>query len=296
MKRRILAVILAFLTLIAIVLVNQMKNSDQLGRLTELVVFGDSLSDVGNVFRATGGQYPPNPPYFQGRYSNGRVWVEHLAARLNLSRDRITNVACGGATTGSGSINGVPGLLAQVQTFNTQQRQFNPNTLYVLWGGANDYLYGAATPDIPVTNLSQAIAVLVEAGAKNVLVANLPDLGNLPATRNNANSDTLNALTKAHNLSLEKSLNKLRQRLDAGTQLIQFDANSLYRTAIENPKQFGFINVTNSCVNSTMNCEDPNQFLFWDGIHPTTAAHQILGERAFSTITNGLAANARSQN
>jgi phospholipase/lecithinase/hemolysin len=293
-KKKILATMLAFLTLIAIVLVNQMTSSDQLDRLTELVVFGDSLSDVGNVFRATGGLYPPNPPYFQGRYSNGRVWVEHLAAKLNLSRDRITNAACGGATTGSGSINGVPGLLAQVQSFTNQQKQPNPNTLYVLWAGANDYLYGAATPDIPVSNLSRAITTLIDVGAKAVLVANLPDLGNLPATRNNANANTLNTLTQAHNLGLEKSLAELRQRLDTGIQLIQFDANSLYRAAIENPKQFGFANVKSSCINSTTNCEDPNQFLFWDGIHPTTAAHQILGERAFSTITSRLSSKASS--
>ncbi|HEY9301471.1 MAG TPA: SGNH/GDSL hydrolase family protein, partial [Phormidium sp.] len=67
--------------------------------ITELYVFGDSLSDAGTVFRATGGMYPPNPPYFQGRYSNGRVWVEYLALCLHLDFNQTKNFAYGGATS-----------------------------------------------------------------------------------------------------------------------------------------------------------------------------------------------------
>ena len=64
--------------------------------INELYVFGDSLSDMGTVFRMTGGMYQPNPTYYKGRYSNGRVWVEYLADRLKLPSDRVTNFAYGG--------------------------------------------------------------------------------------------------------------------------------------------------------------------------------------------------------
>ncbi len=65
--------------------------------INQLYVFGDSLSDVGNVFRATGRQYPASPPYFQGRFANGPVWVEYLADDLKLPRNPSTNFAFGGA-------------------------------------------------------------------------------------------------------------------------------------------------------------------------------------------------------
>jgi phospholipase/lecithinase/hemolysin len=97
-----------------------------------LYVFGDSLSDVGTVFRATGGIYPPSPTYFQGRYSNGRVWVEYLADRLHLSSSQINNFARKGATTGSESNSLVPGLLTQVQQFTQTHQQLNLDALYVL--------------------------------------------------------------------------------------------------------------------------------------------------------------------
>ena len=60
-------------------------------------VYGDSLSDNGNLFAATG--FPP-APYFDGRFSNGPVAAEQLAALLGVS---TVDFAWGGATTGLGN-------------------------------------------------------------------------------------------------------------------------------------------------------------------------------------------------
>ncbi len=251
-------------------------------QIDALYVFGDSLSDVGTVFRTTGGLYPP-PPYFQGRYSNGRVWVEYLASRLHLSSSQINNFACGGATTGSDRNSLVPGLLTQVQSFNKTHRQTLPHALYVLWAGANDYLQGASSATAPVENLTRAIASLADVGAKNILVANLPDLGQLPATRQGANSTSLSALTGTHNQGLRRALKILAQQY-SDLQIVTLDANTLYLEAIANPKAFGFTNVISACLSGDRACGNPDQFLFWDGIHPTTAAHRILAERAFAVL------------
>lgn len=251
--------------------------------INELVVFGDSLSDIGTVFRATGGMYPPNPPYFQGRYSNGQVWVEYFANYLALGESKISNFACGGATTGSDSNNLVPGLLRQVQSFHHTHQLTNPDALYVLWAGANDYLQGATSATIPVENVTSAIALLTGAGAKKILVASLPDLGQLPATRNRANSASLSALTQAHNQGLRRSLKLLSQKY-SDIQIATLDAHALYRDAIAHPAAFGFTNVINACLSGMSAISNPNQFLFWDDIHPTTAAHRILGKAAFEAI------------
>lgn len=247
-----------------------------------LYVFGDSLSDTGTVFRATGGMYPP-APYFQGRYSNGRVWVEYLADRLQLSGTQINNFAAGGATTGGDRNNLVPGLLLQVRSFAQSQQQANPNALYVLWAGANDYLQGVNRTEVPVGNVTQAIAALQQVGAKKILVANLPDLGQLPSTRSSTQASPLSGLTQAHNQNLRRSLKVLTQQ-QPDLKIATLDANTLYREAVSNPAKFGFTNVTGTCLSGSSICSNPNQYLFWDGIHPTTAAHRILGEAAFSAL------------
>lgn len=268
-------------------------SSQTLQPINRLYVFGDSLSDVGNVYKATGGAYPPNPPYYRGRYSNGPVWVEHLASRLALRNQQIINTAYGGATTGSGSINGIPGVLAQVGEFTKNHPKASRKTLHVLWAGANDYLNGATNPTMPIANLSKAIETLAQTGAQTILVGNLPDLGNLPATRNSAYAKALTGIAIAHNNELAKALTRLRQNLGSDVQIIEFDTYGLYQTAIAKPGQFGFTNVTSACTNNQATCDNADQFLFWDGIHPTAATHRILGERALSAITSTSSAQER---
>jgi thermolabile hemolysin len=254
----------------------------------QLVVFGDSLSDVGTVYRATQGLYPPNPPYFQGRYSNGRVWVEYLAEQLQLSPNQTSNFAYGGATTGNQTNQPVPGLLSQVETFTQTHAAADPLALYVLWAGANDYLQGTNQVSTPLQNLTKALNTLIGAGAEKILVANLPDLGKLPSTSTSTQAATLNRLTQAHNQGLRRSLKGLSQQ-HTDLRLVMLDVHQLYQTAIANPAQHDFTNVTTACLAGTRICDHPAQFLFWDGIHPTTAAHRILGEAAFSAMqTAGL--------
>lgn len=283
MKKYILAAALALLTFVMVAFTASNTPSQP---INQLYIFGDSLSDIGNVFRTTAGAYPPSPPYYQGRYSNGPVWVEHLASQLTFNPKQNVNLAYGGATTGGDSFNGVPGLLAQVNSFNKSHQHLNPNAFYILWAGANDYLYGTANSTTPVANISAAIQSLSTAGARKILIANLPDLGNLPATRNSGNSQTLNALTSAHNLGLAKSLDALHQKFGSNTQIIELNVNSLYKQAISQPAKFGFTNVTAACLYNRTSCDNPDNFLFWDGIHPTTAAHRILAEAAFKSLKN----------
>ena len=288
LKQLFLAAVLTFVSfMVALTLSTQ-----HFAPINELYVFGDSLSDMGMVFRSTGGMYPPNPPYYKGRYSNGRVWVEYLALRLHLSESQTNNFAYGGATSNSNHSSLVPGLLKQVQSFTQTHQQTNPDALYVLWAGANDYLQGVSSTAIPVENVTGAIASLATVGAKKFLVANLPDLGHLPATRTSSNSGSLSALTQAHNQGLRRALKVLGQK-HSDLKIETLDAFTLYREAITNPAKFGFTNVTSGCLSGSRACGNPDQFLFWDGIHPTTAAHKILGEAAFAIIQESGMVNSR---
>ncbi|GBE93082.1 GDSL family lipase [Nostoc cycadae WK-1] len=279
-KNSFLVIGLSFLAFIMVLLTNSFASTHP---IAGLYVFGDSLSDAGKVFQATGGMYPPSPTYFQGRYSNGRVWIEYLADRLHLSSQQTNNFAYGGATTGNVGNNYVPNLLTQVKSFTQTHQKTNSNALYVVWAGANDYLQGVNNVNVPIENVTQAIASLTDVGAKKFLVANLPDLGKLPATSSNTNSFNLSSLTQAHNQGLRRSLKILSQQ-HPDLEIVSLDANTLYRSAIANPAAFGLTNVSSSCLSGSQVCGNPDQFLFWDGIHPTTMAHRIIGETAFSAI------------
>jgi phospholipase/lecithinase/hemolysin len=249
----------------------------------EIYVFGDSLSDVGNVSETTKGDIPPSPPYFRGRYSNGPVWVEYLATKLKLTSNPDTNFAFGGATTGD-SLGIPPGLLVQIESFMTTNSSTNPNALYIIWAGANDYLGGATDSTAPVNNLVMAVKSLSAVGAKNIVVVNLPDLGKLPGTRTSQSSNSLNNLTQKHNSELAAALNNLRLKLSSDINITYLDVNSLFNQVINTPAKFGFTNVTKPCISNVSICDNPNDYLFWDDIHPTTATHKLFVELAFSAL------------
>ncbi len=304
-SQAIVATLLFCITLMTAVLLS----AQQPPSIQALYIFGDSLSDTGNVYRATNGTYPPSPPYFQGRFSNGQVWVEYLTQQLSI--DQVNNFAIGGATTASTgglspqedranpSANRVPGLLSQVQSFtqtvrNSQSGRLNSDALYVLWAGANDYLQGTIDPAVPVENITQAITLLIAEGTNKILVVNLPDLGQLPATLNTANSEILSRLTEAHNRNLRRSFTQINQQ-NPDLQLVLLNVQHLYQTAIAQPSTYGFTNVTQSCAANVQLCRIPDQFLFWDTIHPTTAGHEIIAEQAFAALQEKLLMPAMTQ-
>jgi thermolabile hemolysin len=251
-----------------------------------IYVFGDSFSDEGNVFKYTGGSTPLSPPYFEGRFSNGPVWVEYLANKFGTTS---TNFAYGGSSTGIGNAVApevpLPGLLTQTKLFTQANPNADANALYTVWAGANDYLFGGITdPTVPLNNLSAAVTSLYTSGARNIMVVDLADMGKFPANSVDSKiSSSLNALTEAHNSGLAATLDYLSQQ-KPNINIIPLDVNSLFNRAIAAPTKFGFTNVTDSCLIGIVVCDNPNEYLFWDNSHPTTAAHKLIGELAFSAL------------
>lgn len=256
---------------------------------SRVYAFGDSLVDNGNAYQLTGGAIPPEPFYDNGRFSNGPVWVEYLADALGIQE---TNYAVGGANTNTSNtlipnnpLN-LPGLTQQIQSFVADYPQADENGLYVVWAGANDYLgAGVTNPLQPVNNLASTVATLASVGAKNFLVVNLPDLGNLPGTNGSIYSGGLNYLTGLHNSALSQTLNGLNQQ-QPNINITLLDINSLINQAIASPGAFGFTNVTDPCLNLTAQtiCANPDEYLFWDAIHPTTSTHKIVAGAALVAI------------
>lgn len=283
---------------------------------TKLFVFGDSLSDPGNVFNATKALgdptkvLPASPPYFDGRFSNGRVWAEYFGDELGLSPAPVTalgnqppndgiNFAFGGSTTGENNAIApdVPtGILTQVDLFTEPLETFNqkadPNALYAVWGGGNDYLFGNnVDPAVPIANLTNAVKSLADVGAKNIMVFNLPDLGQLPSTRINPTvSAGLSTLSALHNSGLNATLAGFQQ---PGLNIIPVDVDSLVREIQANPGKYGFKDATNSCLVGDFSaiaagtatlCNNPDDFAFFDGVHPSTRVHNLIAQAALSKV------------
>src|SRR3954453_14055346 len=147
--------------------------------ITQIVAFGDSLSDVGNTYLAAGiPNYPVNPA--PGHSSNGPIWLEYLANRLGIAAPTPslaggTDNAWGGAQTGDGlSFMGTPNIGLQLSTY-LAANTLNAHQLITVWGGANDFLNaGQTNPLVPVANLVSEITTLAGAGGKLFMVPNLP--------------------------------------------------------------------------------------------------------------------------
>lgn len=282
--------------------------------LSSLYVFGDSLSDGGNYNGPGGpGTFPPSP-YVGGRYTNGLTAVEYLwqayhpgDTSFTPSNFGGTNYALGGATTGGFNYNAINpnvptalqpwfaaqgGMANQVAQFSGACNAcFNPaDSLFVAWAFPNDVFANAAlgVAGLPpealignaVTNIGNAILALAAEGAQHFLVPNIPDLGALPGSLGNTG---LTDLTVAFNSALATALTTLDQSL--GAEIIQFDTFSALRQILQNPGVYGFDNTTDPCVENLNNglC-DPARWVYWDGTHPSTATHALLGAQLAAAV------------
>ncbi|BAY48758.1 lipolytic enzyme, G-D-S-L [Scytonema sp. HK-05] len=268
---------------------------------SDFYVFGDSFSDTGNVFALTKGIFPDFPNY-QGRFSNGKIWIETLAQQLSVSANPAYNFAVGGASAGTQNIlnfldpnnpgkpvpisyDPLPGIQTTIDTFVAQTSSADPNALYVVWGASNDYV-GFASTDVETTvhNLETSINKLAAIGAKNFLVPNLFDLGKLPLAQQSS-SDVKERLTKVsqeHNHSLSEALIGLEQ--SKKVNIINLDVSSLFDDIIAEPAKFGFSNVTDDFL--TSGTTNPDPYLFWNIIHPTTLGHDLIADEAAKAITS----------
>ncbi|MBK5206973.1 MAG: PEP-CTERM sorting domain-containing protein [Polaromonas sp.] len=304
MKLRIRRLLLAA----SLALLAPMAAHASLQTLSNLFVFGDSLSDGGNYNGPGGpGAFPP-PPYAGARYSNGPTAVEYLWQAYNPGNTSFgpsnfggTNYALGGATTGAFNFNSINpnvppalrpwfefqgGVSSQVTQFaGGCNGCFNPaDSLFVVWAFPDDVFSNAVfnlTPTQLITNgvanILGAIQALAVEGAQHFLIPNMADLGITPEFRNTNNAAGLTGLTGAFNSALAGALTALDQAMN-NVEITQFNVFGTVNNWINNPTQYGLTNVTDSCVANLLNGQcDPATWLFWDGVHPTTAGHALLG-------------------
>jgi outer membrane lipase/esterase len=282
------------------------------GQFDKVVVFGDSLSDAGNISLATAPQIQP-PLRFTT--NPGVTTAEIVAANLGLpvtpSLLGGTDFAFGGAGLNNNSAAGpIPTIPQQLQMYlGATGGKADSRTLYQMWGGANDIFYLTATSTNPnvlaagtvaaATTEVKLLGQLQAAGAKYVVVYNLPDIGKTPESI--AGGPAAQAGGTQLSLAFNGVLNAgISQLSNNGLNVIPVNTFALLNEVIANPSAYGFTNVTQPACgagSSSVQCgpagsglpytyaAGTNQtYLFADGVHPTTAAHALLGQYVTSLL------------
>jgi len=304
---------------ILLVLAGCLFPSLQAGQIDAIYAFGDSLSDVGNAYIGSGGTIP-GPPYFNGQFSNGNVWLQDLASSLGLA-PLVPSLAGGGdyavgsAETGTNVLfndtsplaNQIDLVNAQIPAFQAAHPVADPNALYTIWIGSNDL---AAIPSTAtagqvqldvgevVANIDSAINSLVTSGAKNFLIVTVPDLGQTPEglAAGPPASAALSELSAGFDNTLINGSGPIPSlaELAAGNSvdISVLNTYSLLDSIAADPALYGFTNVTDPCLTNSPDfmggtvCATPDQYLFWDESgHPTAAGHQIIADAALSIVT-----------
>jgi outer membrane lipase/esterase len=289
-------------------------------QFNQFYFFGDSLSDAGT--------FKPLLPPGTGLFTTnpGPIWAQVIAQR---SGSTATPASQGGNdyAEGGARVSQLPGvpdspptatatpITAQISNF-LAKGPVNRNALYSVWGGADDVFVqlnllatgtitsaqAQANLALAATQLGGAVGVLNTAGARYILLFNLPDIGRTPFGVGSGQSASITALTSLYNSTLMATLDALN------LHPIRLNMFGLFNEAIANPGAFGLTNATSPgctvrsvfCTSSTLVSPSvPQTYLFADDVHPTTAGHQIIADYAASVITApqqmGLLANAPVQ-
>jgi phospholipase/lecithinase/hemolysin len=306
-------VVAVMLTLLSVMMVAPGRPLAQ-DSISAIVVFGDSLSDTGNAFAVTGnpGVPPdfgldasllPSTAYARGGHhlTNGATWAEQLARPLGLARSVqpalrssspfALNFAA--ATTRARQTLTTPSFSLLVAAFLQKTGGVAPaDALYAVELGGHDVrdaLEVALVGGNPLPILQAGadaigdnIRTLYAAGAREFLVWTVPDVGRIPAILAIPGASLpATFYTQVFNGLLAAELAQVAGELP-GINIIPFDAFGLITEIATDKEAFGFTNVTNACITPNdppFFCKNPDEYLFWDGIHPTKAAHEIIAGR-----------------
>jgi phospholipase/lecithinase/hemolysin len=280
-----------------------------------IVAFGASLSDSGNALALRGDTNTPpdylldpllvpSAPYARGghHFSNGATWIEQFARSVGLAGSARpafqgagngTNYAVAAARAYEDGLNF--NLSAQVDAFLQDTGGVAlSGALYTIEIGGNDIrdalvAYPGGTGGIvQAANLAidDNVGRLYVAGARNFLIWRAPNVGLTPAIRTldkvSPGAMVLaTGITQAFNLTLDGVVTHLSAL--PGIRIVRLDAYRLLNDIVADPAAYGLTNVTSACVTPNappFSCEHPDEFLFWDGIHPTKAVHDIIAQEA----------------
>ncbi len=266
---------------------------------SDIVFFGDSLSDTGNIWYATGG-FPP-APYYQGTSGappdrTGGQWSDYLgpswpsvfAAKFGLLATPSVvggnNYAWGGARTGVNPAVGATPWLDQQVGLYLGGNEASDTALYSVMIGGNDVANNLLTPNVVpgIDSIINSLTNLYKAGGRQFLVANVPDIGATPEFQGRGAqvAALASARTVEWNLALADALDNLAFQ-DASIGFLD-----LYGLGKDPALLAGYANTTDACLNTTTGnmCADPRTYFYWDSFHPTSRTYASIADFAVRAV------------
>lgn len=283
--------------------------------VSKFIVFGDSLSDNGNSYEFSHHTKPPDTFYYQGRYSNGPIWIDYVLNTFSKEpKNRLLNYAFGGSGVLQSHENAFT-LRQEVDSYLlTHPAKAESDSWFVLWIGANDYLLRPNSTKITVnkviSEMERNLLRLQKHGAQHVIVMGLPDLGLLPFAHALDVEIQLSDIVQIHNQTLKKRMTELKTRFPK-MDWHYMDVNKIFSALVTHPKQYGFVHTTQRCLEPEIKIlptsdtdrgpkawlrtavkrqqadrvrADCLDYVFLDQIHPTTHVHQIVAQQFVKII------------
>ena len=219
-----------------------------------MIVFGDSLSDNGNLYRHLEHFIPKSPPYHEGHFSNGPVWVEslfdHYFPQNNFQN--FHDFAVGGAGAVLAKKEVLPYTLTMEVDDYLYLHHYNnkDNSLFIIWIGANNYINGPTNVEQITTEVVDAIGSniekLISHGANMFVLANLPNMGLTPEANKNNKQALTTQLSELHNQKLLAKYNELMAQ-HPNVKFAYFDVHSFFDEVIADPAKFSMTNTQDPC-------------------------------------------------
>lgn len=281
----------------------------------QIFVFGDSLSDTGNLASVIG-DFPA--PYYMNRVSNGPVAVETLAAKLGLTATASLHLL-GLNNGGNYAVAGANAFGDEAIDLNTQIISFQVNhgfvapkdALYVIFIGGNDVRSARDEPDLAIAEslvkaaaneVRHSIENLAQIGARSFLLVNTPNIGIIPETHlvaDNSNNPDLQKRARKLSQLYRELLQDIAEQLEDENRIniSEFDLFKFFNKLVKKAERYNFINTTDACFDPVSypdtffhpDCAggaNANQFVFFDSIHPTARVHELAGEAFFETLNH----------
>ena len=260
-------------------------NAQTLDPFDSLYVFGDSLSDSGNLAIASP-EFVPNPPYPNGQFTNGDTWATQLGLTPSLAGG--TNFAFGGArATDNSPADAIPDLLSQIAAFTATGGARGAAPLAVIWAGGNDFLDFAQIADPTDQDVGDLISgvsgsintgvqQLVASGVSDVVLVGQPSFGILPQFSNDpVGAAQATGASVLLNSAIEGTAAALNGALP-GADVSFFDLDTILAEVLAGlPADTAQV----SCLEALAECTaNPENFLFFDDIHPVEGVHSILAD------------------
>lgn len=281
---------------------------------SKVYIFGDSLSDTGNLASVIG---PFPAPYYQNRVSNGPLAVDTLTAKLGINADASlhllglnsgSNYAVAGAkASGNEAID----LDTQILSFKANHGFIAPSdALYVILIGGNDIRSALYETDLTSVDsiintasnkIKDAIKSLNLIGAQSFLIINSPNISLIPETQLMATAlndpelvKQANEISKHFNKKLHKTIEQIEE--ESKIRITEFNLFKLFNQMVVNASNLGFTNNTDACFSSVTYTFHPDcnyglnadQFVFFDEIHPTARVHAMFGEAFYEAVIKEL--------